>query len=343
MKRLVVAAVVAVALVLLVSGLAFADGGPHGGYTATEDACAGCHRAHTAKAPKLLVQAQQDLCLSCHGSIGAGADTNVADGVFLERDGITEDPVEGVVDRGLKGGGFLNTLMNTDFNTIGGGTTSMHTYDGTPATAWGNGAISSGPGLAGFTLECANCHDPHGNGNYRILRKIAIDSGATTAVDVPDEVTKNYTIADPTGLYIGEGYTGTGSREPMSDQYRLLTDWCAQCHTRYMAETDAGITDSGDAIFAYRHSTAESYPNGTCNKCHGQPFNPPFITRGEYFNHQVECMTCHVAHGTSATLEAGGYSESVPLPDGIVLTGSERSSLLRLDGRGTCQACHEKL
>ena len=60
MKRLVVAAVAAVVLVLLVSGLAFADGGPHGGYTATTDACAGCHRAHTAAAAKLLIDTEAD-------------------------------------------------------------------------------------------------------------------------------------------------------------------------------------------------------------------------------------------------------------------------------------------
>ena len=42
----------------------------------------------------------------------------------------------------------------------------------TPAgngTVWGNGAVDSGPG-PDVSLNCANCHNPHGNGQYRILQ-----------------------------------------------------------------------------------------------------------------------------------------------------------------------------
>src|SRR5450759_4564225 len=41
--------------------------------------CAGCHRAHTAKAEFLLKQAQPGLCYTCHG--GAGSVLDVVDGV----------------------------------------------------------------------------------------------------------------------------------------------------------------------------------------------------------------------------------------------------------------------
>ena len=50
---------------------------PHGSYTVTADACAACHRSHTASGRNLLPkpQPQSGLCLGCHD--GTGANTNV--------------------------------------------------------------------------------------------------------------------------------------------------------------------------------------------------------------------------------------------------------------------------
>ncbi len=367
MKRLLFVVLAACALALLAMvGVAVADGGPHGGYTPTTDACAGCHRAHTAAAPRLLTTPVEQLCLSCHGSTATGADTNVEDGVFLQRDPNTGDTSEGVVDRGLRGGGFINTQMDTDLDDgdagpDGGPTTSRHHPDGSLGTVWGNGAIGSGPGLTDFSLSCVNCHDPHGNGNYRILRPLPEGSGATVGVNVPDEAAadKLYTIANAGGQYFGEGF-GAGATDPMTDQYVSLTDWCTQCHTRYLAGPDSATTDSGDAIFAYRHMTADTFgEGGDCAKCHdpagtgGFLIPPPITYNGTYWRHNVECATCHVAHGTSASMAANptGFAEAdnLPYPDGTIANDpaltdpvSARSSLLRIDGRGVCQACHNK-
>jgi predicted CXXCH cytochrome family protein len=347
-KKILVLLIFVPALVLAMVVVASADGGPHGGYTPTTDACAGCHRAHTARGPRLLITPIETLCMSCHGTAGTGADTNVEDGVYLERDGFAEVPAQGVVDRGLRGGGFVNTRMNT----LGGAAlpaaaTSGHTYDGTPGTVWGNGAIGSGAGGT-INLECTGCHDPHGNGNYRILRPVPIDSGAAGPINVTDEAANNYTVASASEQYFGEGYDlAAGSTTPMSVQYRELSDWCAQCHTRYMAPTEGATTDSGDPIFTYRHMTANTAVGGDCSKCHsGAPSAATaFITfNANYWNHDVECMTCHVAHGSSADMTTDGpYSGTVPWPDGAALPdGDARSVLLRIDGRGVCQACHNK-
>ena len=44
MKKFLLVALLVLALALVTSGVALADAGPHGGYTApTTDACAGCH------------------------------------------------------------------------------------------------------------------------------------------------------------------------------------------------------------------------------------------------------------------------------------------------------------
>ena len=112
MKKLLLALVLVSALTIGIVSVASADNGPHGGFTPTADGCAGCHRAHTASGPNLLTSTSTlALCYTCHNTTGTGADTNVEDGVYLERDGVTESPTEGAPGRGLKGGGFANALM----------------------------------------------------------------------------------------------------------------------------------------------------------------------------------------------------------------------------------------
>ncbi|MFQ5382147.1 MAG: cytochrome c3 family protein, partial [Dehalococcoidia bacterium] len=82
---------------------ASADNGPHGGYSTTTDACAACHRAHTATAPRLLTGSAHLLCLTCHD--GTGADTDVVDGLDV-----------GTPGQGLHAGGFTNATMDTDYD-----------------------------------------------------------------------------------------------------------------------------------------------------------------------------------------------------------------------------------
>lgn len=341
-------------LMCLPAGLALADNGPHGGYTATTDACAGCHRAHTAPAPNLLLDTIPNLCYTCHGSTGSGADTDVVDGIYLERDLDAESPAEGIDNRGLKGGGFANALMDTDFDgaAASAATTSSHLADGSTGTAWGNGAIGSGPGVTGFGLSCTSCHDPHGGAGstggatYRILRNQPLNSGGV-GYDVPDEGSKMYTVSNANNQYFGEGYPppGGGTWTPMESPDSELSDWCMQCHTRYLATSGSGSTSSGDPIFAYRHmSEGASIGGGACLECHDWSLPaPPFLitTTGPEWHHYVECMTCHVAHGTSASM--GGYAGIVEWPDGATTpSGNDRSSLLRGDSRGVCQRCHGK-
>ncbi len=243
------------------------------------------------------------LCLTCHGSTATGADTNVEDGVYQDRDPEAEAPAEGMAGRGLRAGGFRYVLMDADLDgaPASAAATSTHVYDGTPALAWGNGSIGSGAGKANFTLTCVSCHDPHGGGTYRSLRPIPTGSGAGAPVTPPDEPTKHYTVSDAANNYLNEDY-GTLSAD--------LARWCAQCHTRYHAGTASGRTASGDPIFAYRHNT-EVAP----------------------------CVKCHVAHGTAATMT--GLAADVPWPDGSPTpNGDARSSLLRGDNRAVCTSCH---
>jgi predicted CXXCH cytochrome family protein len=293
--------------------LASADNGPHGGFnTPTTDSCAGCHRAHTAVEENLLMTSSTDLCESCHGTTASGADTNVWDGVYTGLDPVTENPAEGAIDHGLKGGGFINALMNTSFSSsaISGATTSAHAFDGNPAISWGSGSTGTGAGQP-ISLDCASCHNPHGNSGsdgtatYRILRPVPNGAGAGGGVTLADPATKNYTVDDASGNYWGQSYSG------IEDS---MSQWCAQCHDRYLASAGSEVMDSGDPIFTFRHRS-----DG---------------------DDDVNCIDCHVAHGGTATMDTN--SGSVPWPDGTTnVNGNARSSLLRLDNRGICVQCHE--
>ena len=54
--------------------------------------------------------------------------------------------------------------------------TSSHLGEG---TVWGNGPMGSAyAGATGVELECTNCHNPHGNGMYRILQPLPGESWA---------------------------------------------------------------------------------------------------------------------------------------------------------------------
>jgi len=196
-------AVLTVALFFAMSSVAYANFGPHGGYSDDTDSCAACHRAHTSFSPiqrtnylgglpigtigsALLVSSAQNMrefCTVCHGNDAPGASTNVVAGVF---DGGPSAPFGTAVNPGA---GILyatNSSFNATLNAGGfrylGGTapvTSMHSMapedpssplTGTVAPLWGFGAsvTNSRQLLSEFT--CTSCHDPHGSSNYRLLK-----------------------------------------------------------------------------------------------------------------------------------------------------------------------------
>ncbi|MDY6893098.1 MAG: cytochrome c3 family protein [Chloroflexota bacterium] len=316
--KLLVGVAAAVVLVLSFGVPAMADNDLHNASMLTEaDACAGCHRAHTAQAGKLLKagDTQDQFCFSCHD--GTGAYTNVVDGVLEGNStfGVGDDS-DG---NPLKGGGFTYAMMdiNHDGSVVSGGVTSVHSADGVGSsddTIWGSGPINSSEEDYGVTVDlaCGDCHNPHGNGNYRILRgnpNGMENEGSLAAVDVADQDPIVYEIT----------HTANGYRD-MSDYSaptsNAIGEWCSQCHTRYWASGGSGHTDSTDMVFAYRHMT---------NGLNGS------------------CLACHVAHGTSATM--GTYSGAVTYPDGTTqgATPADESRLLSGNNRSVCtdpDSCH---
>ncbi len=305
---------------LIAAGGASADNGPHAmGQGLTPDTCAICHRAHTAQAPDLLRAPETELCYTCHGAAAAGASTDEVDGVGYPNTERTGTP------GALRGGGFKYALIDSGHPSgresggsdpggvvpvlaAGAPVTSAHSVDSSSQTDWGNGEISAESEAtkvygAEIQLTCGSCHDPHGNGMYRVLRPIPLESGATEGVEIPE----------PKGMrhvYTTENYWDVVD-EYAPDLIAKISAWCAACHTRYLSSTS--YTTSGDAIFTDRHIS-----NGTKQ---GSP----------------SCIQCHVAHGSNATAEEAG-SMAVHGPQEVPVGPGSR--LLRIDARGTCRMCH---
>jgi predicted CXXCH cytochrome family protein len=393
-----------------------ADGGPHvagansGLSTLTADSCAGCHRAHTAQGEYLIRTDTADaLCLTCHGSAGVGATTDVALGIQFRAASPAGSPGQdetssAAVAGALRSGGFLSARIgagsdpaaenrpsrisyprwngiagriDTRFSALvpvlsaGVAATSAHLdldgIGGVAATrsAWGNGPLGSASVGPTVELGCTACHNPHGNGSYRILNPIpapTVVSGTFTpvaglgvtvndATSPPPGEVRNYTVidaavlsavgSDPTagdywrtyrpwdgvptydptnpdadghGIVPATGVAGDQPAGTVGATWRgQITAWCAACHTRYPAPRSAATTPSVDPVYMYRHQTNES-----------------------------ECTQCHVAHGSNAAMTGPNTSTfAYPAALGDTALTSPSSRLLKIDNRGTCQACHD--
>ena len=245
MRRLAIVVIGGALWLLLAAIPALADGGPHvmttnnGSSGISADGCASCHRLHTSQSPTGFLLTSNDatvtnFCRSCHGATGTGASTDVDTGVQYALDGITRDT--GVKIGALRGGGFIEARIGSDtayrlVSNTGGVSNSKVPVADTPQpvtsahlaiggtggngltaknVVWGNGPLGTagaGPTLAS-EMECTACHNPHGNGNYRILNGIP-DAGdpmtlSTTAVNVKDATfdpdrTRNYTVIQVAG------------------------------------------------------------------------------------------------------------------------------------------------
>lgn len=331
-KRLLLLAACCTLWFMFGAAPASADGGPHRAGGPVADGCAGCHRAHTAKAGKLLKEAQPALCFTCHGTSATGGKTDVVSGLGYTASLPRSGP------GALRGGGFTSALIGSNaptgqvtdsFNATGivpvkaAGvtTTSTHSVDGTAGTAWGNGVLGSATAGKNVSLSCGSCHDPHGNGNYRILKPLPRDSGATVGIAIAD-YTPPAPVPPATVSAAPKVYTTANYWKVDDDQapgfIANVSAWCTTCHTRYLATTGTSV-DSGDPVFTFRHKSDSKSQGG------------------------ASCIQCHVAHGSNALMNpALSHAKSALAtdPGSIVVTGS--SKLLRIDNRGTCQMCHNK-
>jgi predicted CXXCH cytochrome family protein len=250
-------------------------------------------------------------------------------------------------------------------------TTSTH---GGVGTVWGNGAVNTGAGVAGVTLECANCHNPHGNGQYRILQTVpgadwtspSITPNNAGGVEVADVApaantilatqVRNYSVL-PSTNGLTTGVVGTSAQ---GDYWRYKFDPSGTTNfTNFYLSADPMNTGWNGVSAVNKASNGNVAPANTsglmtawCIQCHSRynGYSPTGTTSIQgsnpadslfMYKHgttRIGCEQCHVSHGTDVAMTTAG-SLSVNNPDGT--PGGTDSRLLKVSNRGTCNLCHD--
>jgi len=246
------------------------------------------------------------------------------------------------------------------------------THEGT-GTVWGNGPQGQGnAGATGVALECTGCHNPHGNGQYRILNTepgedfasqtgVANWTAPINAVEVKDvgstATTKNYTVLPGVqasdvvsagytatqGDYFRRKYDPTGAANWTNFYLKvddMNTGWDNGVAKKTNAASNGGIAppNSNGLMTAWCITCHTRYngwaQNGTSSLNAQTPSDPIYM-----FKHGTTgtgCEQCHVSHGSNAAMTAQ-FSAGALFPDG----SAEDSALLKVDNRGTCNLCHD--
>jgi predicted CXXCH cytochrome family protein len=352
-RRLAISLALAAASLPAAATIALADGGPHqlaqnnGTLTLAGD-CAACHRAHTATGADLLKSTMPALCLSCHD--GTAATTDVVDGYQFVPNG-SGSPTSTILGA-LRGGGFSFALIDSSNAARLIGSTRPTGFLGhvgvlpvaakEPATSshgglgtvWGNGSDgTTGGGATGVVLTCGSCHNPHGNGQYRILQTKPGEDWANgtggvlgwtapgNAVELQDGVTllagevRNYTVlpGNITADVISVGYTPT-----QGDYWRKNSPW----NLRAGSPDPLQVGWDGASPTNAAANAGDPPVNGTglmtawCIACHTRYSGlvnadgisssvapqPDAIFTYRHLTMNYGCEQCHVSHGSNALM-----------------------------------------
>lgn len=256
--------------------------------------------------------------------------------------------------------------------------------EGTDNYYWGQGLSNfPNPGATRpIVMDCGTCHDPHGSPNYRLLKSyvdgeyvggyqagnpdpfvLSVEpgfpsTGFQTGTRYPS-YTPNYTSPN-----YAKGYDG-GVAPANEDKARGMSGWCAGCHDHYISKaTTYNAGDGAGLKMRHRHPINEPLSNylgadASNMSDHVASLDASGVPTAHNFSEQgsgkvndmsdwVECLTCHRAHGTKATME--GFASEAGMLSVVnadqqptnPYVGSEISALLRLNNRTACQTCHRK-
>jgi len=288
--------------------------------------------------PLFVAASATDVCLMCHEG---------QDGV------LGHNPLNPPFERGA--GNFV-FLLEDNLNDASTGNTQpipgsaaghnivSATWGLTADPAW---PLSPGGRFPSSELGCTSCHDPHGNGNFRMLNGVGPVQGGVFDFRFPAPDAAGLDVLDAFGTETDDRHTA----------YRAgMSAWCANCHGEYHDQTGAGPMHHG---FEVPISSAEAAIynayNGTANP-EGAVFTESYIaavpfedlqntttsTRGPTTASTVMCLTCHRAHASSAP-RAGRWDFNVRLlaEDGLV-SGSYPipSPYPEPEQEGLCAKCH---
>jgi hypothetical protein len=200
---------------------------------------------------------------------------------------------------------------------------SLPVFTGTVAIASASSA-PDGVGSFDYTYVTTTAHGLH------VGQLVETTGSSVLSFDLPPSPVTS--IGDSTHFTVGGQVAPTaptsvgGQLLPPESQsasafINNVSQWCSTCHTRYLAASNSKRFASGDPIYTYRHTSnnaGEDNPN---------------------------CIQCHVAHGSNATM-TGAFSMNLNNPGDSSANNNSGSAdpgdsrLLRVNNRGVCLLCH---
>jgi len=233
--------------------------------------------------------------------------------------------------------------------------------------------LQQAPGgtFLGSELGCTSCHDPHGNGNFRMLYDS--QTGPRYLDDTRFPFTADAPLARGNAgtTLVGGGADETDARHTI---YKSgFSEWCANCHPAMFG--DAGAQHMHPAGVALTASIADRYNGylGTDNPDGGDPatsyrglvpfeaididlsvVDPANSSAGPGAGDHVMCLTCHRAHA-SPFADAGrwDFAATFLAADSHPRNGDGGASaqdvanryygyLVAANQRSLCNKCHFK-
>jgi len=290
----------------------------------------------------LLAGSITETCLTCHNGstytdvVGAGLSTEMIPASGGQNSEFTTDPY------GASGGFFC-----ADYKTA----SSKFGHDlfaSGPVTAIQGSWVSDGSGMT-----CGDCHEVHGNHNYRNLKLQPGNGGSNI------NITYNETGAD---VQIDPAKTGRNARRTDAIAFNAgndLSNWCLDCHS--------DIDSSSTTKHPVNRSLSDAAGNGTVDAANwakgvsgggwgfgntvddaygATEYGVPrvrFAQSGDTFSacttvhadNDVMCLTCHKAHGSK-------YDSAQCWPYQRYSAVTPNPAYSPIDRAAACQQCHNR-
>jgi predicted CXXCH cytochrome family protein len=322
-------------------------------------------------------------CNACHGDGAPGASTNVVSGTFNGADP-TVDPDGGpstaasiatsAIQPYKTASIPMGTLNGGGFESVNGvAMTSNHIYTDEGWGAYGGGTtgdvIGQNPGQGpNIMMGCTSCHDPHGSSNYRLLKDNVNNLGVGGYDTLTGEIPAPFVLSNETGYpqggwlkhvpgalqmatYVPDYTRPKYAMAPGQDKNKGISVWCAACHTQYTVTSSVyNAGDGASYVLRHRHpvnTELSKFTGPTSLLVTTMPLplaHSSTDTAGNTTEDWIDCLTCHVAHGTSVTMTgwAGNAAELGNPNFPNMEEGNRASMLLRRPNRGVCEVCHNK-
>ncbi len=279
-----------------------------------------------------------DVCLSCHsdkfGAVLGGDPTNpppekgAGNFVFLFEDNINDAP-DGMTNQ-LAGHAAGHSIVAPAYGLF-------------PDPEW---STAPGGDYPAADLGCTSCHDPHGNGNFRMLYGAGpIQEGSFTFL---------YPAPTAAGIDL---LTGVESQTSHSAYHNGMSQWCSNCHGEYHDAISLGSFEHRfNHPLSARYAGEYNSYNGTADPDGGAqataylpqvPFEEPTMqtssTSGPFPSSRTNCLTCHRAHASSAPRATRWDTRVTTLGQDGVVSGSYALPNPYADPaqEQLCRKCHE--